>query len=482
VNVPFHHDKMQGAEALPLPHNIEAEQGLLGAILNNNDALHRVIGFLEPQDFFEPIHRNIYDVVRSLITTGKVATPVTLKSYLPAEMDIGGMTLNKYLARLAAEATTIINAIDYGRTVWDLAARRALILAIENARSIALHAPPDMDAAAIAGDLIDQCDAILTAQSTSNTPRVSIGRAANEAVDRMTCALQRNGAIGGIELGLRELDANTDGVQRGELTIFAGRPGMGKTGIGLCSARKMALKGYGVLYFSLEMLATGLANRCLSDALFGSKNQISYWNITRGNLTVAQAEAVVEVAREMHSLPLEIEQEAGLSISQLAGRARKHKALLQRQGKTLDVVMVDHLGLLRPSSRYAGNKTHEIEETTGALKALAKELNVAVVVLCQLNRAVEGRDDKRPTMADLRDSGAIEQDADLIVLLFREEYYLTRKGKTAPEEDRRIARLAEVRNRIELIVAKARNGPTRTVRVFFDTSCNAARDLAEGNR
>jgi replicative DNA helicase len=469
-------------DELVMPHNIEAEQALLGAILITNDALQTVVSFLEPDDFFEPIHRQIYDTATRLITSGKVANPITLKTYLPAEMDIAGMTLDKYLARLAAEATTIINAIDYGRTVWDLAARRALILAIENARSIALHAPPDMDAAAIAGDLIDQCDAILTAQSTSNTPRVSIGRAANEAVDRMTCALQRNGAIGGIELGLRELDANTDGVQRGELTIFAGRPGMGKTGIGLCSARKMALKGYGVLYFSLEMLATGLANRCLSDALFGSKNQISYWNITRGNLTVAQAEAVVEVAREMHSLPLEIEQEAGLSISQLAGRARKHKALLQRQGKTLDVVMVDHLGLLRPSSRYAGNKTHEIEETTGALKALAKELNVAVVVLCQLNRAVEGRDDKRPTMADLRDSGAIEQDADLIVLLFREEYYLTRKGKTAPEEDRRIARLAEVRNRIELIVAKARNGPTRTVRVFFDTSCNAARDLAEGNR
>jgi replicative DNA helicase len=477
VNSPLSH-----AEVL-LPHNIEAEQGLLGAILVNNDALHRVIGFLQPEDFFEPIHRHIYDVVRTLITTGKVATPVTLKSYLPAEMDIAGLTLGEYLAHLAAEATTIINAVDYGRAVWDLAARRALISAVENARSIAFHAPPETDAAVIAGDLIDECDAIVTAQSTSNTPRVSIGRAANEAVDRMTCALQRQGAIGGIGWGLREVDDKTDGLQRGELIILAGRPGMGKTGIGLGSALRMALKGHSALYVSLEMMGAALANRCLSDLLFNTKNQVPYWAITRGNLTDPQAEAVVEMAREIQRIPLEIEQQAGLSISQIAARARKHKAALGRQGRTLDVLIIDHLGLVQPSSRYAGNRTHEIEEITGALKALAKELNVAVVTLCQLNRAVEGRDDKRPTMADLRDSGAIEQDADLIIFLFREEYYLSRTSfKPSADEDWRIARLAQVRNRLDLIIGKSRNGPTATVSVLFEASCNAARDLPESHQ
>ena len=474
------HDDARGLAALPFPHNIEAEQALLGAMLINNDALQRVIGFLKPDDFFEPIHAQIYDIVRKLIGAGKVATPVTLKVFLPGDMDIAGLSINQYLARLAAEATTIINAVDYGYIVCDLAARRTLISAAENAISVAVNAPPEADPAMIAGDLIDECDAVVTARSTSNTPRISIGGAADEAVGRMIDVLQRNGAIGGVTWGLREVDQKTDGLQRGELAILAGRPGMGKTGIGLGCALKMALKGYSVDFFSLEMMGAALANRCLSDLLFNTKNQVSYWAITRGNLTDTQAEAVAEMAHELRNLPLEIEQQAGLSVSQIAARSRKHKAVLERRGKTLDVIIVDHLGLVQPSGRYAGSRTHEIEETTGALKALAKGLNVALLALCQLNRAVEGRDDKHPTMADLRDSGAIEQDADLIIFLFREEYYLSRTlFKTSAEEDRRVARLAEVRNCLELIIGKARNGPIGPVSVFFEASCNAARDLAE---
>ena len=420
MNAPLRRD-----EAKPLPHNMEAEQALLGAILVNNEAFYRVADFLEPKHFLETLHQRIFELAGGLIRAGKLATPVTLKTFLPADLDIAGLTLGKYLARLAAEATTIINAVDYGRTVYDLAARRALISAAESAISVALNSPPDADPASIAGDLIDDCDSIVSTRSTSNTPRISIGRAADEALDRMTSVMQRKGAIGGIPWGLREVDHKTDGLQRGELTVMAGRPGMGK-GVGLGSALKMALKGYSALYVSLEMMGAALANRCLSDLLFDTTNQVSYWDITRGNLTDTQAEAVVETAREIRNVPLEIEQQAGLSVSQIAARARKHKAALERHGKMLDVIIVDHLGLVQPSNRYAGSRTHEIEETTGALKALAKEFDVAVVALCQLNRAVESRDDKRPTMADLRDSGAIEQDADLIIFLFREEYYLAR--------------------------------------------------------
>jgi replicative DNA helicase len=481
MNAPLRHQEVK--QASPLPHNIEAEQALLGAILINNDALQRVISFLRAEHFFEPIHRQIYGVIVTLIGAGTVATPATLKAFLPADMDIAGLTLGQYLARLAAEATTIINAVDYGRIVCDLAARRALISAAESATSLAFDSPLDTDPASIASDLIDECDAIVSVRSASKTPRISIGRAADEALVRMTNVMQRKGAIGGITWGLREADHKTDGLQRGELTILAGRPGMGKTGVGLGSALRMAEKGHPVLYVSLEMTAAALANRSLSDLLFDTDNQVSYWDITRGNLTDMQASAVVEAARAIRDLPLEIEQQAGLSVSQIATRARKHKAVLEQRDKTLDVIIVDHLGLVQPSSRYAGNRTHEIEETTGASKALAKELNVAVVALCQLNRAVEGRDDKRPTMADLRDSGAIEQDADLIIFLFREEYYLARTSfKTAAEEDRRVARLAEVRNRLDLIIGKARNGPIGPVSVFFDASCNAARDLAEARR
>jgi replicative DNA helicase len=470
-------------ELKPLPHNIEAEQALLGAILLNNEAFYRVSDFLEPNHFLETIHQRIFELAGDLIRAGKLATPVTLKAFLPVDLDIAGLTLGKYLARLAAEATTIINAVDYGRIVYDLAARRLLISAAESAISVAFDSPPDVDPASIAEDLIDECDAIASARSTSNTPRISIGRAADEAVDRMTRVIQRQGAIGGITWGLREVDCKTDGVQRGELTIFAGRPGMGKTGMGLASALKMALKGHSVLYVSLEMMGAALANRCLSDLLFDTNNHMPYWDITRGALNDIQAEAVVEAAQRLRNVPLEIEQQSGLSVSQISARARKHQAALERHGKMLDVIFVDHLGLVQPSNRYAGNRTHEIEETTGALKALAKELNIAVVALCQLNRAVEHRDDRRPTMADLRDSGAIEQDADLIIFLFREEYYLARTSfKAEADEDQRIAHLAQARNRLDLIIAKARNGPIGPVSVFFDASCNAARDLSEINR
>jgi len=453
---------MNATPHLMTPHNIEAEQCLLGAILINNEAYGLVFRLIKPEDFFEPIHQKIHTVTGDLITAGKLATPVTLRNYLPPNLDIAGMSCDCYLAKLCAEATTIINAVDYARVISNLSARRALISAAEKSISVAFDAAPDVDPASIASDLIDECDAIVSTRSTSNTPRISVGRAAGEALDRMTSVMQRKGEIGGITWGLRDVDHKTDGLQRGELIILAGRPGMGKTGVGLSSALKMSLKGHSVLYFSLEMMGAALANRCLSDLLFHTNNQVSYWDIARGNLTDKQAEAVFETAHDIRDAPLEIEQQAGLGVSQIAARTRKRKAMLERQGKTLDVIIVDHLGLVQPSNRYAGSRTHEIEETTGALKALAKELNIAVVVLCQLNRAVEGRDDKRPTMADLRDSGAIEQDADLIIFLFREEYYLTRISlKSAVDEDLRVARLAEVRNHLDLIIGKARNGPDR---------------------
>ena len=193
---------------------------------------------------------------------------------------------------------------------------------------------------------------------------------------------------------------------------------------------------------------------------------IPYWEIARGKLAESQAQKVVDAAHDLRDLPIVIDPQPSLTVSQIAARARKHARALERQGKTLDVVYVDHIHIIKPNDRYRGNRTAEITEISGALKALAKELNVAVVGLAQLNRAVEGRDDKRPTMADLRDSGSLEQDADLIVFLYREEYYLQRRCSDPNSEDRRIARLAEVRNKLELIIAKQRNGPPATSKSF----------------
>ena len=291
--------------------------------------------------------------------------------------------------------------------------------------------------------------------------------------------MARDGAIGGITTGLRTLDNATDGLQREDLFLLAGRPGMGKSALMGSSALKTAAGGYNCLIFSLEMGSISLAQRAISDLLYDSGDPIPYWKIARGELDQFQAEKVVEASRDLRKLPLQIELLPSLTISQIASRARKHARALEREGKTLDVVYVDHLHITKPSDRYRGNRTAEITEISSGLKTLAKEMNVAVVALAQLSRAVEGRDDKRPTMADLRDSGSLEQDADLAVFLYREEYYLQWPSSDPGAEDRRIARLAEVRNKLELIIAKHRNGPTCNLKIFFDCANNAARDLEE---
>jgi replicative DNA helicase len=295
----------------------------------------------------------------------------------------------------------------------------------------------------------------------------------------MSAVMARDGAIGGITTGLKTLDDRVDGLHRGEFVLFAGRPGMGKSGVMQSCALKTAAAGFNSLIFSLEMGSASLGSRAISDMLHDTGDPVPYWKIKRGELADDQAQTVVDLARDIGNLPLVIDPHPSLTFSQIATRARKHARGLERQGKTLDVVYVDHIHIIKPDDRYRGNRTAEITEISGALKALAKELNVALVGLAQLSRAVESRDDKRPTMADLRDSGSLEQDADLIVFLYREEYYLQRPYSDPSSEDRRIARLAEVRNKLELFIVKQRNGPTGNLQIFFDCASNAARDLEE---
>jgi replicative DNA helicase len=462
----------------PAPHNIEAEQGLLGAILINNEAGHVVDGLIEPDDFFEPIHRDIYSVSRDLFRAGKIASPVTLRNYLPAGIDIAGMPLARYLARLAAEAVTVIHARDYAASIHDLRQRRELIAISRDLTEIAAAAPPDLVSRNIAQEAIERLDEIAAPAAASAVSRVTMGEASQQAVDRMCAVMARNGAIGGLTTGLRTLDRRIDGWHRGEFAIMGGRPGMGKTGVALSSAVKTAASGSNVLFFSIEMPAATLAMRAMSNLLFSRDAAVPYFNISNGSLSDTDAERVVDAQRDLRELPLVIEQEAPLCVSQIRARIRKVAQRLERQGKSLDLVVVDHVHLIAASDRYSGNRTAEITEISGGLKATAKEFNVAMLALAQLNRSVEGREDKRPTMADLRDSGALEQDADLIIFLFREQYYLERQASPDPAtEDRRIARLAEVHNKLELLIAKQRNGPTGTLQIFFDAANNAAADL-----
>src|SRR6202451_886635 len=415
------------------PHNIEAEQALLGAILVNNEAFYRVSDFLEPKHFLETIHQRVFELAASLIRAGKLATPATLKTFLPAELDIAGLSLNQYLARLAAEATTIINAEDYGRTVYDLSIRRDLITIGEDMVNLAYDAPVD----ATPQSHIEDAERKL--YELAETGRYESGfqrfaQALTSAVDLAALAYQRGGSLSGLATGLTDLDARMGGLQQSDLIILAGRPGMGKTALATNIAYNVArafaqgdvradghretVNGGVVGFFSLGMAAEQLATRIISEQTGIPSNKIR-----RGAIDESEFEKIKDVSIELQKLPFYVDETGGLSIGQLAARARR----LKRQ-RGLDLLVIDYVQLLQGNSRRAAeNWVQEITEITTRLKALAKELNIPIMALSQLSRQVENRDDKRPQLSDLRESGSIEQDADVVLFVFREEYYLENK-------------------------------------------------------
>ena len=458
-----------------LPHNIEAEQALLGAILVNNEAFYRVSDFLEPKHFFEPIHQRIFELAGGLVRAGKIATPVTLKTFLPADFDIAGLSVNQYLARLAAEATTIINAEDYGRTVYNLSIRRDLIAIGEDMVNFAYDAPVD------ATPLSHIEDAERKLYEVAETGRYESGfqkfeRALTTAVDMTAAAYQRDGKLSGLATGLKDLDSKMGGLQASDLIVLAGRPGMGKTALATNIAYNVAKAWQGeqradghmqtvnggiVGFFSLEMSAEQLATRIIAE-----QTGISSSRMRRGDIDDSHFEKIKDKVIEIQHLPLFIDETGGVSVGQLAARARR----LKRQ-RGLDLVVIDYIQLMQGSSRRAmEGRVHEVTEITTSLKALAKELNVPILALSQLSRQVENREDKHPQLSDLRESGSIEQDADVVLFVYREEYYLMNKEPrpgTAEHEKWR-TEMDKVDGKAEVIIGKQRHGPTGTVNLQFD--------------
>jgi replicative DNA helicase len=468
------------------PHNIEAEQNLLGAILVNNDAFYRVSDFLEPKHFFEPIHQTIYETTGSLIRMGKIATPVTLKTFVPADIDLGGMTVGQYLARLAAEATTIINAQDYGRTIYELALRRDLIRIGEDMVNVAFDAPVDFAPRA----QIEDAERRLYELAESGRYDGGFQRFAQAmkvALDMAANAYQRDGKLSGIASGLRDLDAKMGGLQKSDLIIVAGRPGMGKTALATNIAYNIAkahqaevqtdgtmksVNGGIVGFFSCEMSAEQLATRILAE-----QTRIASSMIRRGGITQDEFDRIRNYTIELEHLPLFVDETGGLSISQLTARARR----LKRQ-KGLDVIVVDYIQLLQGSGKRGNdNRVQEVTEITTNLKALAKELNVPVIALSQLSRQVESRDDKHPQLSDLRESGSIEQDADVVLFVYREEYYLQNKEPKpgTPEHEKWQTEMELALGKAEVIIAKQRHGPTGTVRLHFEGQYTRFSDFVE---
>jgi replicative DNA helicase len=467
------------------PHNIEVEQAVLGAILVNNEAFYRVSDFLEPRHFFEPLHNKIYELAGSLVRQGKVASPVTLKTFLPADLDIAGLNASQYLARLAAEATTVINAEDYGRTIYDLAIRRDLILIGEDMVNVAYDAPVDLAPAAQIEDAERKLYEIAeTGKYDGGFQRFA--QALTTAVDMAAHAYQRDGKLSGIATSLKDLDRMMGGLQKSDLVIVAGRPGMGKTALATniayniarawrgdvqADGRTATINGGIVGFFSLEMSAEQLATRIVSE-----QTEIPSYRIRRGEIDTTDFDRIVETAREIEALPLYIDETGGLSVAQLAARARR----LKRQ-RGLDLLVVDYIQLLQGSMRRAAEgRVQEVTEITTSLKALAKELRIPIVALSQLSRQVENREDKRPQLSDLRESGSIEQDADVVLFVFREEYYLRNREPRAGTEEhfKWQAEMEEVHGKAEVIIGKQRHGPTGTVPLQFKADVTRFADLA----
>jgi replicative DNA helicase len=485
--------RKQAAEATAAyrlaPHNIEAEQALLGALLVNNEAFYRVSDFLQPEHFYEPIHQRIFDLAASLVRAGKVATPITLKTFLPADLDVAGLNAPQYLARLAAEATTVINAADYGRTVYDLAVRRDLIRIGEDMVNVAFDAPVDF----APREQIEEAERRL--YELAETGQYGGGfqpfkEALRRAIDMAANAYQRDGKLSGLATGLRDLDHKMGGLQSSDLIILAGRPGMGKTALATNIAYNVAKAWRGevradghmqtvdggiVGFFSLEMSSEQLATRIVSE-----RTGISSSTIRRGAIQQNDFDVISDVAVELQSLPFYVDDTGGLSIAQLAARARR----LKRQ-KGLDLLVIDYLQLLQGSIRRANEgRVQEITEITTSLKALAKELNVPVLALSQLSRQVENRDDKRPQLSDLRESGSIEQDADVVMFVFREEYYLANKEPRAGSDlhSKWMLDMEAAHNKAEVIIGKQRHGPTGTVDLHFEAATTRFFDPADESR
>jgi len=469
------------------PNNIDAEQALLGAILVNNDAYYRVSDFLEAGHFFEELHRRIYEVATSLIKAGKVATPITLKTFL-GDQDLGGVTVSQYLARLAGEATTVINAQDYGRTIYDLAVRRSLIGIGEELVNEAYDSPVESSPR----DQIEEAERRL--YELAETGRYDGGfqrfaDALTGAIDMAAAAFKREGKLSGIATGLKDLDRIMGGMQQSDLVILAGRPGMGKTALATNIAFNVArsyesekqqdgsiktVNGGIVGFFSLEMSAEQLATRIVAE-----QSGVPSYRIRRGDISEPDFYKITDVAREMQTIPFYIDQTGGISIAQLTARARR----LKRQ-RGLDMLVVDYLQLLSGSAKKGENRVQELTEITTGLKALAKELNVPILALSQLSRQVEQRDDKRPQLSDLRESGSIEQDADMVMFVFREEYYLKMKEpKMGTEEHFKWQTDMDLAHgRAEVIIGKQRHGPTGTIQLAFQGDVTRFSDLADADK
>ena len=457
-----------------VPHSIEAEQQLLGGILNNNDLFYSLEDKIDPEHFYDPIHARIFDVISTRIKDGKLASAVTVNTFLTEDQGLKELGGSAYLAQLMAGSVASSAIKDYSKLVYDLAVRRELIVLGQEissrAQSIKVDEQPEEQIILAEQNLYKIGDS-----GKSETGFKSFLKALGEAVQVANAAHHRDGNLAGISTGFIDLDKKMGGLHSSDLIILAGRPSMGKTSLATNIAYNIAksfqkrdnpdgssetLDGGIVGFYSLEMSAEQLAARILSETA-----EIPSEQIRRGDMTENEFRRFVEAAKSIESSPLYIDDTPALTIAQLASRARRLK-----RTNGLDALIIDYLQLVRaPSSRES--RVNEISEITQGLKAIAKELNIPVIALSQLSRQVENREDKRPQLADLRESGSIEQDADVVLFVYREEYYKEREKPSDHDLEKMAAwqeEMDRLHGRAELILGKQRHGPIGTVELSFE--------------
>ncbi|MDR9485441.1 MULTISPECIES: replicative DNA helicase [Sediminimonas] len=464
----------QVEDAETMPHSIEAEQQLLGAILTNNDLYDRVASIIGPQHFYDPVHARIFETAAARIAKNNLASPVTMKAFFDEDEGLKELGGPAYLVRLAGAAISAYAVRDYAQMIYDLAVRRELIGLGRNIASKASRVEVDNEPRE---QIVEAEQALyqLAEQGQTESGFQSFLKAVTDAVNVANAAYQRDGGLAGVSTGLTDMDRKLGGLHRSDLLILAGRPSMGKTSLATNIAFNIAkaykrgalpdgtegtIQGGVVGFYSLEMSAEQLAARILSEAA-----EVPSEQIRRGDMTETEFRRFVDAAKALEACPLYIDDTPALPISQLAARARRLK-----RTHGLDVLMVDYLQLVRGTGR-SENRVNEISEISMGLKAIAKELDIPVIALSQLSRQVESRDDKRPQLSDLRESGSIEQDADVVMFVFREEYYKERE-KPGDHDLEAMAKWTEEMERLhgkaEVIIGKQRHGPIGTVELSFE--------------
>ena len=458
-------------ELKELPNNIEAEQSVIGSVLLSNEIFDDINVLIRSKNFYDPMHQKIFSAIEKLIYSGTLANPITLKNYFENEKD--ELNVPDYLVKITKFSTSSRQAIEYSKLIYDLFVKRELIKISENIIDTAKLNDLDHDGQSIIENF-EKSLFDLAEKGSFSSSIVKFDEAMKMTIEMASSAYKNEEGIVGVPSGLTDLDDRLGGMHKSDLLIIAGRPSMGKTAlatnIAFNAAKKIQNDGRksSIAFFSLEMSSEQLSTRILAE-----QSRIKSNDIRRGRISEEQFDKFIETSKNISELPLYIDETPAISIAALSNRARRIKRLYG-----LDMVVVDYIQLMK-AANFKEGRVQEISAITQGLKALAKELSVPVLALSQLSRAVEQRDDKKPQLSDLRESGSIEQDADVVMFVYREAYYLERKEPrpATVEHAEWQAKMSEVSNLAEIMISKQRHGPTGNIMLEFEAMFTKFKDL-----